>query len=181
MFTVLKRRDKFSRENLLYQCNILQQNIRINEQNAKLIVSSLQQISELMIWGDQNDETFFDICTEMNILEKCLKLIKQRYNKHVTTQVLQSLSIIIENMSNMKSLYTLFSNNYINDLIIYNFNFKDSDILCYYVILLRQISSKLDENVINFFFNSKTNDFPLYVSALRFFDNDCQTVRTKIM
>eukprot|EP01084_Bolivina_argentea_P101417 181834_1 len=181
MFSIFKRRSKFSQENLQYHCNVLHQNNKINEQNEKLVISSLQQISELMIWGDQNDETFFDICQENNVLEKFLIVVKQQYNKHVTTQVLQTLSIIIENISNIRSLYHLFSQNYINDLICYDFNFRDSEILGYYIILLRQISSKLDENVINFFFNAKTNDFPLYCMALRFFDDENQTVRTKVM
>eukprot|EP01083_Nonionella_stella_P016160 45184_1 len=181
MLSVFKKRKKFSKENLEYQCGLLSKNIIVNAQNQKVVISTLQQISELMIWGDQNDETFFDVTTENRIFDQLLSIIKQQYDTYVTTQVLQTLSIIIQNVSNTRSLYHLFSNNYINELILYNLDFTNPDLLGYYIILLRQISSKLDGNIINFFFNSHTNDFALYMMALKFFKNENPSVRTTVM
>eukprot|EP01084_Bolivina_argentea_P084590 152917_1 len=77
MLSVFKKRKKFSKENLEYQCGLLSKNIIVNAQNQKVVISTLQQISELMIWGDQNDETFFDVTTENRIFDQLLSIIKQ--------------------------------------------------------------------------------------------------------
>ena len=144
------------------------------------MIETLRQIAELMIWGDQNDDSFFHLIAERNILGYFLSIIKQKYHRSVTIQVMQTLSIMIQNISKTQSLYYLFSNNYINDLVVHDFDFTDNEILSYYVSFLKTISLKLDENVINFFFNAKAHDFPLYSEALKFFKNKDQMVRIAV-
>ena len=94
---------------------------------------------------------------EKNILKHFLSIVRQKYDRSVTVQVMQTLSIMIQNISKQQSLYYLFSNNYINDLIVHDFDFNDNEILSYYVSFLKTISLKLDRDVINFFFNAKAH------------------------
>lgn len=180
MFKLFSKRKKFSKENLVHQCTLLEKNPKINPRNKQLVIETLRQIAELMIWGDQNDDSFFHIIAERNILGYFLSIIAQKYHRSVTIQVMQTLSIMIQNISKQQSLYYLFSNNYINDLVVHEFDFTDPEILAYYVSFLKTISLKLDENVINFFFNAKAHDFPLYSEALKFFKNDDQMVRIAV-
>ncbi|ETO13974.1 hypothetical protein RFI_23394, partial [Reticulomyxa filosa] len=42
-----------------YQCSILEKNPVVDEKNKPLIIETLRQIAELMIWGDQNNDNFF--------------------------------------------------------------------------------------------------------------------------
>ena len=59
MMNIFKRRKKFSLENLKYLCTVLEKNPKITEKNQQLVIETLRQIAELMIYGDQNDESFF--------------------------------------------------------------------------------------------------------------------------
>ncbi|ETO20786.1 protein CLEC16A [Reticulomyxa filosa] len=186
----------------LYQCSILEKNPTVNEKNKPLIIETLRQIAELMIWGDQNNDNFFFFLAEKNILGNFLRIVRQKYDRDVTIQVLQTLSIMIQNISKQMSLYYLFSNNYINDMVVHDFDFMDNEILAYYISFLKTISLKLDRDVINFFFNAKAHgvcfvqmiikriwiwcliyvgaDFPLYSEALKFFKHKDQMVRIAV-
>ncbi|ETO26420.1 hypothetical protein RFI_10719, partial [Reticulomyxa filosa] len=148
-----------------HQCMILEKNPIVNDKNKPLIVETLRQIAELMIWGDQNNDNFFLLkkknvpffffffsfvlfffLAEKNILGNFLRIVRQKYDRDVTIQVLQTLSIMIQNISKQLSLYYLFSNNYINDMIVHDFDFMDNEILAYYVSFLKTISLKLDRD-----------------------------------
>ena len=50
-------------------------------------------------------------------------------------------------------LVFLLSNNYINDLITYHWDFTNEDVLANYVSFLKTISLKLNARTIQFFFN----------------------------
>jgi len=180
MFKLFSKRKKFSKENLVHQCTLLEKNPKIHIRNKQLVIETLRQIAELMIWGDQNDDSFFHIVAERNVLGCFLSIVEQKFDRSVVIQVMQTLSIMIQNITKQQSLYYLFSNNYINDLVVHEFDFTDNEILAYYVSFLKTISLKLDENVINFFFNAKAHDFPLYSEALKFFKNEDQMVRIAV-
>ena len=82
-----KRRKKYSIENLNYQCTVLEKNRIVNLKNKALVVETLRVISELMIYGDQNDESFFYILAEKNILGHFLAILKQNFERSVNVQV----------------------------------------------------------------------------------------------
>lgn len=180
MFSFWKRRNKFTLDNLRKLCTILEKNPKLTNKNKQQVVETIREIAELMIYGDQNNDQFFFFLAEKNILRHFLAIIKQKYHRSITIQVMQTLSIMIQNISKKESLYYLFSNNYINDLIVHDFDFTDNEILSYYVSFLKTISLKLDRDVINFFFNNKANDFPLYSEALKFFKHSDQMIRIAV-
>ena len=39
---------------------VLQRNSTVNEGNKSLLVETLRQMAEILIWGDQNDSTVFE-------------------------------------------------------------------------------------------------------------------------
>ena len=43
-----------------YLYNVLCKNQTVTEQNRGLLVETLRAISEILIWGDQNDSTVFE-------------------------------------------------------------------------------------------------------------------------
>ena len=106
--------------------------------------------------------------------------MKQTKSPHVTKQILQTMNILYENIHDLTSLckfvtfvrclvrclmFTLFfnflifnldfllSNNYVNEIICHKFDFSNEEILAYYIIFLRTLSSKLDSSTLFFFFN----------------------------
>lgn len=44
-------------------------------------------------------------------------------------QVLQTLSILIQNLRNQQTVYYLFSNNHINEIVSMRFDFDDDEVL----------------------------------------------------
>ena len=45
---------------LRYLHNLLGKNQQVTEQNRSLLVETLRSISEILIWGDQNDSSVFE-------------------------------------------------------------------------------------------------------------------------
>ena len=60
------------------------------------------------------------------------------------TQVLQTLSIIIQNVRSETGIFFLFSNNHINNIVDLDFDFSDEEVLGYYISFLKTISLKLN-------------------------------------
>lgn len=144
-----------------YLHSVLVRNQQINEKNKGLIIETLRQLAELMIWGDQHEPQFFECASsfvflpyisflcflvvnsllfscslgfsffffrlltalfltsfsrssfsssyflEHNMLGFFLRILGQKTNKLVKVQLLQTLSILIENIRNEGSLCKL--------------------------------------------------------------------------
>ncbi|EGG23042.1 armadillo-like helical domain-containing protein [Cavenderia fasciculata] len=166
--SLMRPKNKYSLENLKYLHSTLVKNSTITNQNSGVVVETLRQIAEVMIWGDQNNNTLFDFFLEKNLLGFFINILEQKTSSDVIIQLLQTLSILVENLRNRNSIFALFSNNVINEIIIHKFDFSNEEVLAYYVSFLKALSLKLDQNTINFFFNGQERDFPLYTEAIKF-------------
>lgn len=113
-----------------------------------------------------------------------LKIMKQKCGRHVTTQLLQTLNIMFENIRHETSLCKktevffcklneklkenfsfsdyLLSNNQVNMIITHRFDFSDEEILAYYISFLKTLSFKLNSNTIHFFFNEVNFSFLIW-------------------
>uniref|UniRef100_A0A7S3YCX4 FPL domain-containing protein n=1 Tax=Lotharella globosa TaxID=91324 RepID=A0A7S3YCX4_9EUKA len=177
---IFKPRKKFSLENLKYLHQQLLKNLVVTKKNQNVIVEVLRQMAELMIWGDKHNPSFFDFFCEKNILKNCIEILGQKCEKSVKVQIIQSLSILLQNTHSETAVFYLLSNNYINDLIVHKFDFSDEGLLAYYISFLKTLSLKLNPQTIQFFFNEKAQDFPLYTEAIKFFNHNEQMVRIAV-
>eukprot|EP00210_Caulerpa_lentillifera_P005557 g5316.t1 len=139
-----------------------------------------------MIWGDQHEPRFFEFFLEKNILFEFYDILASSVNRRgeIAKQVLQTLSIMISNMRKETSVFYLFSNNHINNIIQLDFDFSDEEVLAFYISFLKSISLKLNIKTIHFFFQ-KSDDgqgagFPLYTEAIRFVGNKEAMVRAAV-
>ncbi|XP_031563331.1 protein CLEC16A-like, partial [Actinia tenebrosa] len=175
-----KPKKAHSLEQLRYLHYVLNKNSVINETNRGLLVETLRSIAEILIWGDQNDSRVFDFFLEKNMLIYFHKMMNQKSSNQICVQLLQTLSIMFENIRNQTSLYYLLSNNHVNSIIIHKFDFSDEEVLAYYISFLKTLSLKLNTQTIHFFFNERKNDFPLYTEALKFFNHSESMVRIAV-
>lgn len=130
----------------------------------------LRQIAELMIWGDQHDRSFFDYFADQKIISHFVQLLyKPNVDRKVTLQVVQTLSILIGNIQESGSVFYLLSNNYINDLIVYPFDFEHEEMMAHYISFLKTLSLKLNSDTVQFLFNQEKGRFPLWEEAIKFF------------
>lgn len=145
-----------------------------------ILVLLFSEMAELMIWGDQHDQSFFDFFLEKNLLGYFLRIMGQSRDSVVHVQLLQTLSILLENLKSTSSLYYLLSNDRINAIISHPFDFSDEEVLAYYISFLKTLSLKLDSSTVQFFFNDGTQEFPLYTEAIKFFTNQESMVRVGV-
>ncbi|PIA12854.1 hypothetical protein COEREDRAFT_50648, partial [Coemansia reversa NRRL 1564] len=98
----------------------------------------------------------------------------------VGVQILQTFSIILDSVSDERFMYSLFSNNFVNQVIAAPVDMDNEEVVSYYVAFLKALSLKLTPNTIHFFFNELMNDFPLYTTAIALFDHSDSMVRVAV-
>uniref|UniRef100_A0A0D9W399 FPL domain-containing protein n=1 Tax=Leersia perrieri TaxID=77586 RepID=A0A0D9W399_9ORYZ len=140
------------------------------------VVEALRSIAELMIYGDQHDPAYFEFFMEKQIMGEFARILRISKLSRVSLQLLQTMSIMIQNLKNEHSIYYIFSNEHINFLITYPFDFQIDE-------MLSAISGKLNKNTISLLVKTKNDEvisFPLYVEALKFAFHEDSMIRVAI-
>ena len=132
-----------------------------------------------MIHGEKQSESFFEyvfiqlclvvniftrrVFLEENVLQDIISIIKQNRSNKIKIQIIQTISILIQNIKNRTSLckfrfYLLFivfilSNNHVNELITTPLDFMDEDVVSQYISFLKLLSMNLTTDTIQFFYN----------------------------
>ncbi|XP_028774093.1 protein TRANSPARENT TESTA 9 isoform X2 [Neltuma alba] len=112
-----------------------------------------------------------------------VRILKRSTTVSVSLQLLQTVSIMIQNLKSEHAIYYMFSNEHMNYLITYSFDFRNEELLSYYISFLRAISGKLNKNTISLLVkthNEEVVSFPLYVEAIRFAFHEENMVRTAV-
>ncbi|XP_066346907.1 protein TRANSPARENT TESTA 9-like isoform X4 [Miscanthus floridulus] len=183
MWLFWRTRNRFSLEELRYLTDQLQKVHVVNEANKDFVIEALRSIAELMIYGDQHDPSFFEYFMEKQIMGEFARVLRISKLSRVSLQLLQTMGIMIQNLRNEHSIYYIFSNEHINFLITYPFDFRIDEMLSYYISFLRAISGKLNKNTISLLVKTKNDEvtsFPLYVEALKFAFHEDSMIRVAI-
>ncbi|KAM4530978.1 protein CLEC16A isoform 2-T2 [Odontesthes bonariensis] len=175
-----KTKNIHSLDHLKYMYHVLTKNTTVTDHNRNLLVETIRSITEILIWGDQNDSSVFDFFLEKNMFAFFLNILRQKSGRYVCVQLLQTLNILFENISHETSLYYLLSNNHVNSIIVHKFDFSDEEIMAYYISFLKTLSLKLNNHTVHFFYNEHTNDFALYTEAIKFFNHSESMVRIAV-
>lgn len=180
---------KFTLDELKELYSAIMKNPVVTESNKALVVETIRAIAEFMIWGDQNEPRIFDYLLENNIMTYLHKILLQPSNRSgdVAKQVLQTLSIIIQNVRSETAIFFLFSNNHINNIVDLEFDFDDEEVLGFYVSFLKTISLKLNPSTVHFFLVDADGGpaagepmFPLYTRATQLAHNREGMVRAAV-
>lgn len=184
LFAPAPTRERFSLEELRHLHDVLNRNALVTDSNRELVVETLRSVAELMIWGDQNDPRFFDYFLEHNVIAHFSAILGAKANRrgNVAKQVLQTLSILIQNIRSDTALYYMFSNNHINEIVQLRFDFEDDEVLGYYINLLKTIALKLTPETVQFFFREEGefSTFPLYTEAVKLINHKDGMVRAAV-
>eukprot|EP01071_Lankesteria_metandrocarpae_P006319 Lankesteria_metandrocarpae@DN4315_c0_g1_i1.p1 len=148
----------------------------------ELVVDAVRAITEHLIWGDQNDvdEIFMYFC-EANMMALFTSIISQYgLPAHVKVQTLKTIHILLQNLSNEKSLLYLCSRNHINELIAtVSLDTSDEDVTSWFTTLLKSLALRVKPDTITLFFNpATTTPFPLFGAAVKLLSHDDSMVRT---
>ncbi|KAH8873853.1 Protein CLEC16A [Schistosoma japonicum] len=129
----------------------------------------------MLIWGNQNDSSVME-----NILEYFLQFMKEDSSRRICVQLLQTLNILFENMTNQTAIYYLLSNNHTNAIITHRFDFTDEEVVAYCISFLKILSFRLNINTISFFYIESRREFDLYVEAIKLFAHPESMVRIAV-
>ncbi|KAG6769387.1 hypothetical protein POTOM_025018 [Populus tomentosa] len=202
-----RSRDRFSLDELRYLTDQLQKVQIVNNVNKNFVIETLRSISELITYGDQHDSNYFDFFMEGQVMGEFVRILKVSGIVSISLQLLQTMSIVIQNLKSERAIYYMFSNEHINFLITYTFDFRNEELLSYYISFLRAISGKLDKNTIpllvkaqnvalprsfEYYLLMRSTEteilghleevvsFPLYVEAIRFASHEESMIRTAV-
>ncbi|KAJ2655587.1 Protein CL16A [Coemansia sp. RSA 1199] len=148
--------------------------------SRKRLVENIRLVSEVVIWSDRRNPELLSLVIEVGLHQHMLALLHTSTDGAVAVQVLQTFSIILDSVSDPKFLYSLFSNNFVNDLIAAPIDMDSDEIVPYYVAFLKALSLRLTADTIHFFFNERLTDFPLYTTAVALFDHPDAMVRVAV-
>eukprot|EP01133_Synstelium_polycarpum_P006690 gene6690-7780_t len=119
LFSFGKPKNKYSLENLKYLYGTLVKNPIITPQNSSVVVETLRQIAEVLIWGDQNNNSLFEFFLEKNLLGFFVSILEQKTSIDVIIQLLQTLSILALSLKLDKSTINFFFNGLEKDFPLY--------------------------------------------------------------
>uniref|UniRef100_A0AAV1T9H9 FPL domain-containing protein n=1 Tax=Peronospora matthiolae TaxID=2874970 RepID=A0AAV1T9H9_9STRA len=133
-----------------------------------------------------NDDAgaFFDYFGETNMLALFVELGASAPSIAVQVQLLQTMSILVQNIATRTSLYYILSNNHVNRLLECPFLVdQDDDVRDWYVTLLKALSLRLNHETVQFFLDTQQGGeenmgFPLYARALAF--GRCKETMVKV-
>ncbi|XP_044471963.1 protein TRANSPARENT TESTA 9 [Mangifera indica] len=182
-FSFWRSRDRFSVEELRYLTDQLQKVQIVNDVNKDFVIEALRSIAELLTYGDQHDSAFFEFFMEKQVMGEFVRILKVSRTVTVSLQLLQTMSIMIQNLKNDHAIYYMFSNEHINYLITYSFDFRNEELLSYYISFLRATSGKLNKNTISLLVKTQNEEvvsFPLYTQAIQFAFHEENMVRTAV-
>ncbi|XVE71913.1 hypothetical protein DITRI_Ditri10aG0189300 [Diplodiscus trichospermus] len=182
-FSFWRPRDRFSLDELRYLTDQLQKVQIVNEVNKDFVIEALRSIAELLTYGDQHDSSFFEFFMEKQVMGEFIRILNISKTVTVSLQLLQSISILIQNLKSEHAIYYMFSNEHVNYLITYSFDFRNEELLSYYISFLRAISGKLNKNTVSLLVKTQDEEvvsFPLYVEAIRFAFHEESMVRTAV-
>ncbi|PIN03963.1 hypothetical protein CDL12_23507 [Handroanthus impetiginosus] len=120
---------------------------------------------------------------EKQVLGEFVRILRISRTSIVSLQLLQTMSIMIQNLKSEHSIYYMFSNEHVNYLITYSFDFGNEELLSYYISFLRAISGKLNKDTISLLVKTQNDEvvsFPLYVEAIRFAFHEESMIRTAV-
>lgn len=178
-----RSRNRFSLDELRYLTDQLIKVQTVNEVNKDFVIEALRSIAELITYGDQHDVSFFEFFMEKQVMGEFVRILKISRTVIVSLQLLQTMSIMIQNLRREQSIYYIFCNEHINFLISYSFDFRNEELLSYYISFLRAISGRLNKNTISLLVKTQSDDvisFPLYAEAIRFAFHEEGMIRTAV-
>ncbi len=141
-------------------------------------VESIRNLSEFLIYGSKEQNSYFELFIERNIFGIFSRILDKESGE-VNTQLIQTTSILIQNIQKEQDSIYLLSHPFLNKLISHDFDLsEDGEIVDYFISFLKMLALKVTKNNVHFFYNSRFRNFPLYGTAVKLYNHSEMMVRT---
>lgn len=151
-----------------------------SEAEASQIVDALLKLTESLVWGEKHDGSLFDLFCERHLLPQCIGALSALTTPVVIkVQLLQTLSILVQNARRETTTFYLFSGGHLNVLFTGELDVNNVDVLSYFVSLLKCLALRLDERTTLLFLERGPRpSFPLFARVLQFTTHEDLMIRT---
>lgn len=155
---------------------------KATDEAGDTLVNTVVQLTEALLWGEKHDTDFFDFFCEAGILGDFVRMLGEASTpQKAKVQLLQTLSMLVQNSRRQTTLYYLLSNHHLNRLISMQLDFCDEEICTYYITFLKSLAIRMNVDTVRFFFIQHPEpSFPLFVDAVKLVGHDDQMVRTAV-
>ena len=120
-----------------------------------------EKIVELFIWEENNGKVFGDPFMESNILGQFMTLLKETSksptNKALVLSLIRSYSFLLTNIKRNEMVSYAFSHPTFNNFIKFPFDFKDDEVVFYYINFIKSLSQRFDSFPLQIFYNQVTS------------------------
>ncbi|CAD8181757.1 unnamed protein product [Paramecium octaurelia] len=148
-------------------------------QNNYDVVDQIGQICQSVMWGDKNNDTFFDYFCDQKTMSLYLDLVHTG-QREVVVAVIKAITMLLQNIQRPVSINYILSHSALNGIIIADYNFRDDEIIAYYINLLKCVSIRIDEQSLQLFYNLKFSTFPMLMKAICFYKHKENLIRTSV-
>eukprot|EP00636_Phaeomonas_parva_P001231 CAMPEP_0118885152 /NCGR_PEP_ID=MMETSP1163-20130328/23738_1 /TAXON_ID=124430 /ORGANISM="Phaeomonas parva, Strain CCMP2877" /LENGTH=312 /DNA_ID=CAMNT_0006823105 /DNA_START=294 /DNA_END=1229 /DNA_ORIENTATION=+ len=169
--------------------------------SSEAVIEMLRQLGEFIVYGDRTSDgeggegevgpadlphrdIHFDVFCEGNTLGACVELANQASSSGAKIQLLQTLSILVQNVHSQTSLFFILSNNYVNQVLetILEDRTRDADLVDAFVAFCKTLALRINSRTIQFFFADQACTYcPLFEKCLVFLYAEDTMVRTSAM
>jgi len=109
------------------------------------LVEKIRFATEAVLWGDKRDTALLDLFFERQMLACFVSALSTRESPSpVSVQILQTLLMLVQNMSRSTAFFYMLSGDLMNILFNSPPNLKDEEVLTYFVALLKGLAIRLD-------------------------------------
>ena len=176
----LKKKEEIFEFNRLYNNFHL---FVLGNQKLEIIKPQLIKIIEILvenlIESDKNDPEIFNLFKQNQFISELVILFNKR-ERDINLQIIKSFSLLVTNISNKENLDFLFESNFINEILTLENENIDNDYLYYYINFIKQLTLKINEKTIQYFYNKETYSFHMLTNMLKFYNHSDQMVRNVI-
>jgi len=168
---------------LQHLLHVMERHQEVTPANLDTVVETIREISELVTWADRHSPAMTEFFMEKRMLERMLQYLEtgSKTAKPAKVQILQTLGIFFQNISQSAMVFYLLSNDRINALITHRFDFGDEELMAYYISFIKALSLRVNADTVHFFFNpEKKPQFPLLTEALKFYQHEDHMVRVAV-
>lgn len=149
-----KRKENF--ENFLKHYNSFKLSDK-SKNSLEKRTKSFESLAQLFVWGEKNDQIFSDAFMEHNILNQYLNLLSicnaSKSERQQIISLINSYSYLVANSKKPEIVSYLFSHPTFNAFIKFPFDFKDDEIIYYYVNFVKALSQRFHSFPIQIFYN----------------------------
>jgi len=147
---------------------------------ADQLIEKSRLVAEALAWGEQHELGLFDLFCERRILAYFVTALRApTVPLAAKVQLLQTLSMLVQNARRETSFYYILSGGHLHKLFEDGIGAEDNEeLVAWYVAFLKGVALRLTPQSVRLCLNATKEDFPLFARAAQLATHQDAMVRT---